>query len=702
MIAVACIVVVAIRRTTPMETPRLAPRIVDEVERSAQVDLVAPTELAPEPIGAPPDDVAPPARNALSRTAAPRVSSPTRPAQRSFRIAVCTQTHDSLLPNHAFALDARDAEPGAPPLYRGRTDAQGNAIVELAATPDLVLDEKGRLPVTGRMLEPGFSETPVEVKAPRSGSQFHRLTLIATAGCTIRGRVVDTSGSGIEAVVSLQRWKVWKDGRQLTSRARTTSRPDGAFALDVDATDGILWADAADFGFGATTLEEFDPLAPPRDVTIVVRGASVLRGRVSDGLGTPAAGLDVLVLLAALDDGTGHFEPPEPACSLRKSDGLGQVRVRATADADGRFEVRGLRAGAYVVRARAPKDRQYPHTTTHPILLTQRPVSTDGPELELVFGRPHLVVQLLDPAGDPRVHRPGSWLSDGLWFNGSDVRLVVLELDSVRDVAGHPRSSGTSVGVGQFVYEVTPDREYVVGAIGGGFPSTLERVRVPPTGGRIDVVLREQNDLQLGRAIVAITSESAPATDHSFRVTLEDLLTRAILHTARPKQASVEFEVPPGRYRVVAEGHARTGHHGDVHAPRELGRSELEIEIAASRETRASLELTEGGSLRLRVRDSARPSGGGEPNASPSPDRARTADVFVQSEGRRPEPVYRRDTHRSFTYRRTSAWPLGSTHTSLALPTGRFELVGRLPDGREARAVVEIRSGETTEVTLWF
>ena len=72
--------------------------------------------------------------------------------------------------------------------------------------------------------------------------------------------------------------------------------------------------------------------------------------------------------LTELDDERGSSVPPEPAASLRRLEGAGQLWVMTRTDPAGRFAALGLRSEPYVVRARTGQA-----SGAYPLLLTSLP-----------------------------------------------------------------------------------------------------------------------------------------------------------------------------------------------------------------------------------------------------------------------------------------------------------------------------------------
>jgi hypothetical protein len=175
----------------------------------------------------------------------------------------------------------------------------------------------------------------------------------------------------------LHRWIAPRGRRWLDHGAPARLLCDGWFELHLErpVEAGLLLAEAGLHGTGTLAGLELSLDTPPQDLRIVVSGAGALRGRIVDASGAPAAGLDVLVLLAALDDERGSFVLPEPDASLRRIEGGGRLYVTGSTDSSGRFEARGLRPEPVVVRARTGPG----YASGYPLLLTHAPCRPTEP-----------------------------------------------------------------------------------------------------------------------------------------------------------------------------------------------------------------------------------------------------------------------------------------------------------------------------------
>lgn len=101
---------------------------------------------------------------------------------------------------------------------------------------------------------------------------------------------------------------------------------------------------------------EVDPLAPPQDRKIIVRGAGWLRGRVVDQRG---AGLGGLRIVATGSRSLEHLRVRRISSDDGGQSSRGRTAGSATTDTDGRFAIGGLRPGSYALLARPDRSETY-------------------------------------------------------------------------------------------------------------------------------------------------------------------------------------------------------------------------------------------------------------------------------------------------------------------------------------------------------
>lgn len=221
-----------------------------------------------------------------------------------------------------------DASSGLSPVpQEATTGADGTFRFESAAS------EGNELVVTATGL------APARVEAAKRGAQPRSVVLAAPAA--LSGSVKRRDGTPAAGVL------VRYEGSGLETRWVETGA-DGTFRLaDIPARHGAVVADAGDDGFAEAASVTPGPGRPP--VALTLAPPTVLEGRT----------LDVATLKAV------------PRVRLRIGDGE-RLRV-ARSGADGRYRVRGLRPGAWNVRADEPR---YVLWTRHNVALEKGTAKT--------------------------------------------------------------------------------------------------------------------------------------------------------------------------------------------------------------------------------------------------------------------------------------------------------------------------------------
>ncbi|MCP5023094.1 MAG: hypothetical protein GY930_15145, partial [bacterium] len=162
------------------------------------------------------------------------------------------------------------------------------------------------------------------------------------------------------------------------------------------------------------------------------------------------------------------------------------------------------------------------------------------------------------------------------------------------------------------------------------------------------------------------------------------------------------------RYRIVAEGTPPFRSCGNSsHEHRRLGFEDSIIDILPNETTVIGMDLKKGALLKATVHsESGIQLLPGETCQGRFFDsRPRTepyAKLHLEHPTRRSVrvPHYEQEGH---PFRvPTSFWPLNQTTTSERLPYGDYTLVVTRCDGKVERRPVELRSGETTEITVQF
>jgi hypothetical protein len=629
--------------------------------------------------------------------------------------------------NVDLALAPDGAELSAPAVVSGRTDANGR--LQLDVDWSLVLAaRKEMLRLVTRLRQPGWQFSANTRDLPNSPRQLD-VMLVAQPGGTITGRVVDAHGEGVATAV-----RVIPSVRSVgdATPPAVTSNGFGWFALHL-RSEGTYDFTAEAEGLGTAEVRDrgVQFTDPPQSLELRLAGAGRMRGHVRDLRGRPAAGLRLLLELAEIAESTESSDSPARSERVReiRRRAAGLLNATTVTSSEGTFDVLGLRAERYVLRAKMPGALAPPM-----VELTPAPVFADGRELELVFDRPHIAVRVVDPSGNPWVdsswdqlsHAPTGalrWEPDQGWPDEPRVRVVPIQfvdpsLDSQANV-----SSGT-VARHEWVYEVTAGHTYDVLLEGGDLASDARRVLVPADAGRIDVQL-VATKREVGRVVLDLFDVTGAPTQEALAVQLEDPETRAIVLYLDLRAASSEpwqrvFEAPAGTWRLVIGGRDpyRDVHARDGSAPRvlsTLGRAETPIVVRSGEDTPVSLRIPAAARLRLSLRgekqaekvpptDSAWPWPGSKVwfpgGVSVALVHATRGSVPVSF-----EPIDENDVPRGFhgdPYSYVPAPQLGQTKTSLALPAGEYTLDVRLDDGRRAAKPVVLVEGQTTDVTVEF
>lgn len=689
-------------------------RVVADAGSEAQVTRERRGELAEAPL------LESARRAALASAPAAAPTSSDVPSSLTFRVA----TRESLMPNAAavprisVAIGVGSAlDPSYVPLVEGRTGDDGTLVVELARGVIDAASARGEH-IWARVVERGYQQR-VRSLALDVQTREHAAALIAFRGATVRGRVVDAERRPIAAKV---RVVPWLGERGFGFGGQAEAREDGWFEVHLSASGAHeVIADAGELGTG--TLRDVrvnvDELAPPLEV--VVTGPGIVRGRVRDDAGAPAAGLDLEIAAAGYDAARAALAVGSvPAGALElgalELEGRGRVVALARTAGDGTFEVRGLRDDLYVVRAVLPA----PARRTE--LLTPIAVKSDGKPLQLVRSRPHLAVHVVDERGRPHetvvaTHGAQSWFDDRAW--PKEERIAVGIAEPGIDLWGRVEewvSTGRRVGPGEFVFDVVAGRRYRVGALGGAQRWTPIEVDVPGGAGRVDVRLVLPAAIPTGELLVQVhEGEGRRAT--SIAITIEDPATGAMLVKQDGDTGGQStMRLPEGEYRVVVEGAPFVDfHHGTVLRERGAGRFETLARVVAGSTTRVSAVPGEGARLRVQLEGRANDA-----------DRAAIAkhyagmtcgvddwnEVFAAratlvllAPDRRPIEVQFIEEWLETSAagkHLTSFLALGATDVSQIVPAGRFTLEARLPGGRVARTPVVLVDGGTTDVELAF
>ncbi|MCK6445300.1 MAG: hypothetical protein L6Q99_02815 [Planctomycetes bacterium] len=603
-------------------------------------------------------------------------------------------------------------DPDARELLRATTDDQGVAhvLVPWSELEAARADPSPRLFV--RVIGAGFKQHSSSCALPTRVDAVS-LRVLAHPGGTLIGRLFDAAGRPCSGFV--RGAAPGELGRGLRYSCKTDAR--GWFALHFDAPGTFdLAAHADDATLGTAGRRALDVAFgyPAERIELVLGGVGALRGRVVDGDGRPAAGVK---LVAKLDELV-EAEATERwllAYGDLERDRVGRIVADRVTPVDGSFEFRGLCDGVF--RVFVARDE---FSLDGGVELTTEPIpSVPARDVELVYSHAYLAVRLVGPDGEPwsgrvRLSRQAPVSSNDEWPKEPQL-IVTLPEDDLRGLDREEHGlAGRRTDDGTYVFECRANTSYRVGLLGGAQPWRPVDVFVPEGAGRVDVVVAVAPEAKFGVLDVTVREAVDPQRATGVEVVLEDPRNGSlVLRRFAPDRARHwRLELPGGEYRVVVQGAAELDlWHGTLWGARELGRFEQTIEVVAERETKVIASLGDGARLELSLvgksdaSDRAALQATGLTYLDGLEAAAKLAQVALLSPGHRPEPVDFRfgiDAGSAAGIHLRAGLPLGERQTSEVLPVGRYELVARLPGGREARAPVELLEGRTTSVELRF
>jgi len=606
-------------------------------------------------------------------------------------------------------------DPAVRPLTRAVSDADGRARVTIPWSAVEAVRESPGAAVWARVTGQGLRARTKWTELPPAPGVLE-LALLVSPGGTVRGRLLAGPDQPVPGKVRL--YKRNKRGRLgFGGGYGGDAGEDGWFAVHLTKA-GIyqVLADAGEHGTAALRDYEVRFGGEREPVELLVQGSGIVRGRVRDAAGRPAAMLDVLVLLASLGEPNGSYGLPEPQASERRLEGRGQFQASSRTDAQGAFEFLGLRADPYVVRARTD-----PYGSGYPYLLTRAPVPSDGVALQLSFGRPHLAVSVVNEDGSPwttplRVPARRDTDPGAVW--PARPQLSVFPASDEAHLLGpyETRLFGRAGAGGETVFEVDDGRRYQVGLLGGAMPWRPVEASVPEGASRVEVTVTAPEAGAMGALVVVVYDAQGAAVERGLVIRVEDLDTGAPLlvrNSIFRATGPYRINLPEGQYRLIVEGAASIERqHGTLMSERKHGRFVTTVRVLESRETTVNATLSQGARLRVRLAGSV-----GEQDREAlreqHPDwdadvieyRIGRAAFALLAEGRWPEPIlFRWEVTQSSAAgtHLTSELALGSEQTSELLPAGRFRVEARLPGGRVVSRSVVLVEGETTAIDLSF
>jgi hypothetical protein len=654
------------------------------------------------------------------------------------------------------ALPGSRATPVATRLEFGISTSrneQGEPLMEIETAPDGTA--RFELPWTG--LTPGVDgKRPwlwlrsggagllariTQAQAPAEPGATVKMYVVVQPGTMISGRILGPDGAPVAGRVDW--WSFGPEG--ISSSSVGSAGPDGLFTGELlrEGTTG-LWATGTsdenpdfsvlydngrlDLGTGFSELFEVRFDEPVPFIEVRVSGPGVLRGRVVDENGTPAAGLNLMVVVAELDDEQGSLRLPYPRMRELEQEGGGHIWVTTVTGGDGGFELRGLRNDLYHVRA-APDGKGY---GGYPALLTPRAVPSHGDPLELVLTRPHLAIHVREadgslPEEEVVVHRVASFRRTlDEWPDEAGLLVALGARHAHRNGWRGPYLRAKSVGPGEFVVELEgmllPDEalELDVGVLGGEAPWQLVRFEAPPASGCVDVDLVLPEPAPKGALVLDVVDAQGAVVLEQVRIRIVDPVSGVVLldtsvNYHHEGDWPMRFELPEGDYRLLVEGHPWIDdHHGTVMRRRVHGAYEQPLHVSAGSETRVTATLGAAARLSVRTvgqvteadRQAVRDDNDGRANEEYVEYWAPYVSLRLEREGRWPEqPEFARSAMEGTSAAGThlfSSVELGHEETSEPLSPGDYTLVASTRGGRELRRAITLLPGETLSVTLQF
>jgi hypothetical protein len=381
-----------------------------------------------------------------------------------------------------------------------------------------------------------------------------------------------------------------------------------------------------------------------------------------------------------------------------------------TAD-DGRFEIRGLRADFFRLYAATGPDH-----ILRRHMLTSVPVPSTGDPLELVFERPHLVVQLADAAGLPWTgqaevalplrRRPTEWTDAP--------EIVVVPVGERLDETEEPGLArrflhGSPLSRTRFEFELAEGQSYLVGLRRRGQAWRPIAVAVPYGASRIERTLVVADDSAMGTLVVSVLDASGNA-EQSVAVRIEDPASGAQIEWVGASlwdASPLRLALPAGEWRVVVESAAPRGYHGELAGPRRAGAFETLVFVLSDAETHVEARLGSGARLRVRTERLGREGLHTEiPGAAPSEpgEEPELVTFSLHRKDRWPLPVefLQSESFTMYGPDLVTCLPLGEEQTSERLAAGRFTLRATLAGAGPLDTAVELVDGETTDIVVRF
>lgn len=614
-----------------------------------------------------------------------------------------------------FSMGSTAAEPGGADPEEARRSGRVDLDPQLA---------RHALPLVAHQTKAAPLTAPEPLASP----------VAAKGEVTIEGILLDPQGQPVAGKV--EPWRFLD--RAIQGNGGSTVGPDGRFRLvirkpgtyglfaegtsDADSLRRFYGPPVFDLGTGASELIKVDLEQPIPFQQLTVSGAGVLRGRLVDADGAPAAAVSLQVFRAR-DIRESKMRGERAAFAWR---GGGHRWLITNTDSHGYFEFLGLAEDHYNVET-----DHFDQVSINTLRLTNEPVPADGQPILVELTRPYLAIHVLQAAGSVLEELYGSSPPEfsidslGGWPERPEV-FAALVGDSVRGRHG-AQLKVVRIESGEFFVDLPRDgtraREvYVdIGLRGGASAWEPRRIHVPVGARRMDVDVHMPVEQECGTLVLEAVDASGDPIQGPLRVSVMDgeggsPFVRRSWSTKGSSGDPFQARLPAGEHLLTVEGHSIVGgYHADERQERLHGGVEAPVHIRAGGETAVVVTLGEGARLHLAlsgsVTDESREAlrevwttegyGFDEERLE---SRVKQVALRLERVGRVPAqvPFTKWILNRFLRPTTESSLRFGADATSNLLTPGDYTLVAVAYDGRTLRRPVSLVAGETLDVTLEF
>lgn len=463
-------------------------------------------------------------------------------------------------------------------LARAESDADGRYAARAPELSELDHQTRSLANVWVAVEAAGFQPQKQRRAAGQSDEHGRTFTIDfrLTAGNTLSGRVVDSSGKAVHgASVVLFVGALGDSPGQRQPRTEVSSGPDGRFELGFTSGGSYrLWARKN--GSGSARLDELE-LAADEDRRlgdVALTGAGKLCGTVRYPNGAPVRDLELWAVPQALAHETNALSlAASRAAELEGGDGL--CYGSSSTNARGEFCVQGLRAAGYVLRLSKVHLQLEPRTAHY-----QAPAESIGLVLDAYWLR-------------VRVRS-----STGAALSGAVVSCTAVEPQADGNLEAGSTSHATAAGRDALAtFEVLPDQTYALSARAPGSREAEELVIVAPGEFEVERTLVLEPALEPGRLRITVSGERGESLGGLRVALLSPLSAKPIaeLGVMIPDEQGWLPPLTPGRYGVEV-GFELELDRPPMHFP---VRSRDAVEVESGRDRELALAARAGGRLSL-------------------------------------------------------------------------------------------------------